>query len=383
MQAIQWLRPKALKLVTILAAFVLASCDENGAQTTGKSERPPPGVVVVPVQTKDVSSAIEYVGRTNASQRVDIRARVSGTLVERPFEEGEAVEQGAMLFKIDPSELEASKAAAEAEVAKAEAVLKEAAASLARYQQLEAKDVASVANLDQAVAKEGQARANLKAAQAALKKAELDLGYAQIVSPLAGRSGIANADVGNLIGPDTGVLVTIVKLDPIHILFSIGEREYLNYRKARAAGNTEEMTPRIKLANGELYKEAGTFDLADNEVDPATGTLKLRVSFPNPDRLIVPGQFVNVVLTSTTPERLTVVPQASVQENQSGPFVLVVGQDNKVDARQIRTGQRVGSEIVALEGVTEGETVIVEGIQKVRPGAVVTPSQRPSAAQSQ
>ena len=363
-------------ILGIMAATLLAGCDDNASQKSGEAQRPAPSVVVVPVEAKEVSSAVEYVGRSSASQRVDIRARVSGTLVERPFQEGALLEQGDLLFKIDPSEFETRKASAEAEVARAEAVLKEAASNLARYQQLEAKDVASVSKLDEAVAKEGQAQANLKAAKAALKKAELDLGYTQIVSPLAGRSGIAKVDVGNLIGPDSGVLATIVKLDPIDIIFSIGEREYLDYRKARAAGNSEEMTPRIKLANGELYQEAGTFDLADNEVDPATGTLKLRVKFPNPDRLIVPGQFVNVILTSKKPEDRIVVPQASVQENQSGPFVLVVGTDNKVESRQIQTGQRVGADIVALEGLTQGETVIVEGIQKVRPGGVVNPAKR-------
>lgn len=364
---------RAGTISAICTALLVAACGGESADQTD-NKKPAPSVITVAVQTKDVSAALEYVGRSQASHRVEIRARVSGVLLERPFKEGDTVKKDALLFAIDPAEFEANKASAEAEIARIKAQIEETSANLARYQELLKRDVASVQKFDEAKAKDGQARASLAAAEAALKKAELDLGYTRILTPIDGRSGIANADVGNLIGPDSGVLVTVLKLDPIRIYFSIGEREYLNYRQNAQPGEGVKLTPRIRLANGKIYPKDGTFDLADNEVDAATGTLRIRINFPNPDGLIVPGQFVNVILTSTAPSQQVVIPQVSIQENQSGPFVLVVDKDNRVEQRPIKTGQRIGAEIVALEGLTAGETIIVEGIQKVRPGVVVAPT---------
>ncbi len=367
-------------MLAVCAALFLSACDQGSSKKAADAEKPAPSVVVVPVQQKEVSSATEYVGRSQASHQVDIRARVNGVLLERPFAEGEDVDKDSVLFLIDPAEFEANLAAAKAEVARTEALEVEAKANLERYQKLSETDVASVAKLDEAKAKEGQARANVEAAKASLKKAELDVGYTKILSPLSGRIGISSADVGNLIGPDSGVLVTVLKLDPIDITFSIGEREYLNFREARDKGGKAPLIPRIRLANGKLYAQEGKFELADNKVDPATGTLSIRLKFPNPNGLIVPGQFVNVILTSKISENRIVIPQASVQENQTGPFVLVVNKENRVEARPVKTGQRVGADIVALEGLTAGETIIVEGIQKVRPGGVVNPTQQTSSA---
>lgn len=366
-------------LAVVGGALLMAGCDQQ-KQATAQAKKPLPSVVTHAVQSKDVSTSIEYVGRSEASQRVDIRARVTGVLLERKFDEGSHVKADAPLFVIDPAEYAANKSAAEADVARAEAAVVEASRNLARYDELLKRNTASVAQFDQAKAKDAEASANLKAAKAALEKAELNLSYTKIHTPIAGRSGRAKADVGNLIGPDTGVLVTVLKLDPVHVLFSIGEREYLNFMQARKRGDATEFTPRIKLANDGIYPHDGKIDVVDNEVDPATGTISVRVKFPNPDGLLVPGQFVNVLLTSSKAEKHAVVPQAAVQENQAGPFVLVVDKDSRVEARPIKTGQRIGTEIVALEGLTSGETIVVEGIQKVRPGAQVKAvAQAPSA----
>lgn len=357
----------------LTAILTLTGCSD--AAPPGKSDtNAPPSVLTLPVESKEVSTVIEYVGRSKASQRVEIRARIKGVLIKRPFEEGSELEAGAIMFNIDPAEFAAKRDSAKANVDKAEAAVEEASNSLARYEKLLKTDAASVAKYDEAKAKDATARAELAAARAALKTAELDLGYTDIKTPISGRSGRAHADIGNLISPETGVLATVVKLDPIYVTFSIGEREYLTFMQARTSGDAPSMTPRIKLANDTLYAHAGTFKLIDNEVDPATGTIAIRVSFPNPDRLLVPGQFVNVVLTSDKPDTHVVLPQAAVQENQTGPFVLVVDAENRVAARPIKTGQRVGTEIVALEGLEPGETIIIEGIQKVRPGANVNPT---------
>jgi len=360
-------------LVAVAAAVLLSSCSEP--RTAGEAGAPrPPSVVTIAVEEKPVATVFDYVGRSEASQRVEVRARVSGVLIARPFAEGSELDAGTVMFRIDPAEFQAKRDSALANVDKAKAAVEEARNSLARYERLLKTDAASVAKFDEAKARDATARAELAAAQAALKTAQLDLGYTEIASPIAGRSGRANADVGNLIGPETGVLATVVQLDPIYVVFSIGEREYLTYAQSKQDGDAPGMTPRIKLANNTLYTHPGEFAFIDNEVDPATGTIGIRVSFQNPDRLIVPGQFVNVVLTSDTPDTRVVVPQAAVQENQTGPFVLVVDADNRVEARPIKTGQRTGTEVVALEGLEPGETIIIDGIQKVRPGAKVAPT---------
>ncbi|MCH9809461.1 MAG: efflux RND transporter periplasmic adaptor subunit [Alphaproteobacteria bacterium] len=365
--------PLLIAMAIVVPVAGMAGCEGN-TPGAGLEARPAPSVITQAVRSKDVSRVVEYVGRSEASQRVEVRARVNGVLLERPFQEGAPVKAGDLLFSIDPAQYDAELASAEANVARANASVIEASASLKRYQALLKRDVTSVAKFDEAKAKDATARAELAAMKAALQKAKLDLDYTKIAAPISGRSGRAKADVGNLIGPDTGTLVTILKLDPINVTFAIGEREYLNYTERKQSGDQSKMVPRIRLANDELYAHEGTFNLIDNEVDPATGTISIRVSFPNPERLLVPGQFVSVFLTSDQPVKQVVVPQASVQENQTGPFVLVVTAEDRVEARPIKTGQRIGADIVALSGLEAGETIIVEGIQKVRPGGKVNPT---------
>jgi membrane fusion protein (multidrug efflux system) len=244
------------------------------------------------------------------------------------------------------------------------------------------KEATSEAQYDIAKSKADQSRADVAAAQADVERAKLDLGYATITSPIDGRSGISDVDVGNLIGPDSGMLVTILDLDPMDVIFSVGERDYLNFMEARKAGTAEKFTPQIRLANDKLYEFPGKVDVIDNKVDPATGTINVRLKFPNPDRLLVPGQYVSVLLTSSTPEKRIVIPQSAVQENQAGPFVLTVNGEGRIEARPVRTGDRIEDGVVVLDGLTEGETLVVEGIQKVRPGAEVqttyrTPAEEP------
>ena len=169
------------------------------------------------------------------------------------------------------------------------------------------------------------------------------------------------------------MLATLIAMDPIRVIFSISEQDFLDYKQAQQNGEAEKFTPRIKLANDTVYPHDGKWDFVDNQVDPSTGTIGVRVEFPNTDGLILPGLFVNVVLVSADPKDQLVVAQAAVQENQTGPFVLVVDGDNRVEIRPIKTGQRDGTDIVVTEGLTKGEMIVVEGIQKVRPGGLVDP----------
>lgn len=361
----------SLYLLISLTLAVLPACGDQGS--TGKAKAPAPAVVVTPVISKPVAASSEFVGQTEAFQSVDLRARVTGFLLAQGFKEGKQVKKNEVLFVIDPSEYDAKRDVSAAKVERAKATLKEAENQLVRYRTLTESGTFSPAQHDKAKAKAGQARAELAGAKADLERAKLDVGYTKIVSPIDGRIGGSSVDVGNLIGPDSGMLATVVALDPIRVNFTVSERDYLNYTQAIKDGKTTGFTPKIQLANDQMYPHDGKLDYIDNRVDPSTGTIKVRVEFPNPDSLILPGQFVNVTLVSAEPKEQMVVPQAAVQENQTGPFVLVVDKDNKVELRPIKTGQRFGAEITVTEGLNEGESIIVEGIQKVRPGAAVEP----------
>jgi len=275
--------------LALLLPLSLSASSEGGDTTTNAEGKPLPSVVVEAVTAKDVAGQTDFVGRTEASQRIDVRARVSGTLLKRPLEEGHEVEAGAVLFEIDPAEFQANLLAAEAQLAKAQASFNENDRSLKRYEVLLEREAASEAQYDIAKSKADQSKADVSAAEADVERAKLDFGYATITSPIAGRTGISDVDVGNLIGPDSGVLVTVLDLDPIDVIFSLGERDYLNYVEAKKAGTAEDFTPQIRLANNKLYEFPGEVAVVDNKVDPATGTINIRLTFPNPDRILVPG----------------------------------------------------------------------------------------------
>jgi membrane fusion protein, multidrug efflux system len=364
-------------LLLALALATLSACeDPNSASKADLASRPDPSVTVTAAISKPVSATAEYIGKAKAFQSVELRARVIGYLLERPFKEGKNVKKGDVLFSIDQAQFVAVRDAAAAKVAGAKATLLEAEKQLSRYQTLTQEGTTSQANLDKAEAEAGKSRADLAAAKADLDRVELDVGYTKIISPINGRIGGSSVDVGNLIGPSSDVLATVVALDPIQVNFSVSERDYLNYSAARSKGESVNYTPRIKLANGQNYPHDGSLVFIDNRVDPSTGTIKVRVEFPNPDSLILPGQFMNVTLISSDPKMQVVVPQAAVQTNQSGPFVLVVSGDKTVEMRPVKTGQLAGIDVAITEGLEEGETIISEGIQKVRPGAKVNPVMR-------
>ena len=369
-------------LMVALPLGVLTACDDQkGAGKNAQAEQQAPAVIVVPVISKPVAASSSFVGQTEAFQSVELRARVTGFLLKQSFKEGKTVKKGDVLFVIDPSEFNAARDVAAAKVERDRATLEEAENQLVRYNKLADSGTFSPAQRDKAKAAAGQARADIAASKADLERAELDVGYTKVISPLNGRIGASTVDAGNLIGPDSGVLATVVALNPIRVNFALSERSYLNYTQAIKEGKTAGFTPKIRLANDKIYPHDGKLDYIDNRVDASTGTIKVRVEFPNPDELLLPGQFVNVTLVSAKPENQIVVPQTAIQENQTGPFVLVVDKDNKVGIRPVKTGQRKGTEISVTEGLTVGETIIVEGIQKVRPGATVKPvAQQKNAA---
>jgi membrane fusion protein (multidrug efflux system) len=358
------------------------ACDGRG-QTSPPQAPPPPAVTVAPVTKSEIHPVFEFVGQTEAVDTVELRARVEGFLVKRAFAEGDDVSEGDLLFAIEKDPYAAALAAADADVEESQAVLARTRKDLERSRILFSRGNVSEKTLDDAVAAEREAAAQLAAAQARQREAQLNLGYTDIYAPIDGRIGRSAYSVGNLVGPTGDVLATLIKLDPIYAVFNVSERLYLDYQQRVAAvaagggGAVPDPVPRLRLANDTAYPNAGRIEFVDNRVDPTTGTIAVRAVFPNPDKLLVPGLFVTVELKSRESKPALLVPQAAVQEDQAGRFVLVAKPDNTAEVRRIETGDRTGTEWQVTSGLGEGELVIYEGIQKVRPGAKIAPVVRP------
>lgn len=365
----------------IMTASALAACDQQPQQAS-QTAAPPPAVVVVAAERRDITSSTDFVGRVEAVDKVDLRARVEGFLENRAFEEGKPVQQGDLLFQIQQSEFRATVDQAKAELAAAEARKTNSAGQLARALTLLQKKDVPEAEVDRRRAEDQMAEANVLQAKAALEKAELNLAYTEIRSPINGRIGRAAYTVGNLVGPDSGVLATIVSQDPIYVVFAVSQRILLDVQKqARAGGGKakDDNILRLILADGSTYPQPGKIDFADIQISESTDTLSVRGSFPNPLGQLIDGQFVTLSVEADTPEQAVVIPQVALQADQAGVFVLAVRDDNTAEIRRVKTGAAQGAMIAVEEGLKEGERVIVEGAQKVRPGQAVEASIAPAA----
>lgn len=336
---------------------------------------PLPAVSVVTIRLEDVAQNVEFIGRIEAIQQVDVRARVQGLLEKVAFVEGQDVKADDLLFTIEPDQYDAALMQAKAQQAGAEASLRNAQVTLDRRQELYKRQSGTRADLDQAIADHDAAAAAVESAKAAARTAELNQSYTRIVSPIAGRIGRTNFTTGNVVNPDSGALARVVQIDPIRVVFSVSERDFINVVKHSRETALEQIkasfVPTLRLANGAIYADHGRIDFIDNEVDQATGTLPVRASFPNPAGVLLPGGTVSVRVQPTETRRMPLVPVQAVQENRQGRFVLVVGSDNRVEQRPIKTALQVGQNWAVEDGLRAGESVIVEGLQKVRPGAQV------------
>jgi membrane fusion protein (multidrug efflux system) len=335
---------------------------------------PAPVVSVMPVAVQDISPATEFVGRVEAVNAVDIRARVEGFIQERPFEEGQMVQEGQTLFVIEPASYQAALTAAQASLAGAQATLQEAERTLERNLQLSRNQTVSQATVEQVQASRDTARANVMAAQANVQQAELNLGYTRITSPLTGRIGQAAFSVGSLVGPSSNALARVVQVNPIRVVFSVNDQTILQLRQETNASDEElakRFVPALRLSTGEAYSINGIIEFVGNEIDPQTGTVPVWARFSNPQSLLVPGQFVTVVVRPSQAQRSPVVPVGAVQQDREGRFVLIMGDNNRVVIQRIRVGTQVGQNWTVEEGLKGGERLIVQGIQNARPGAVV------------
>jgi membrane fusion protein, multidrug efflux system len=359
----------------ISALGVAASCGFAAAQ----SAPPPPAVSVTPVVTREVTETIDYIGRLTAIEKVDIVARVQGFLEERNFKEGQYVKTGDLLFRIEQATYKAAVEQAQATLAKAKATEVNAKLQFERGKELVRNQNIPQSTLDQRAADEAAAQASVMEAQAALDQAEINLGYTEIRSPIDGRIGLAIVTKGNLVQTSSGKLATIVSQDPIYVTFQVSQRNLLDYfrRRAEDPGKNTHVNVRIKLPNGTIYPHPGMSDFLDVQVDPTTDTVTVRATVPNPEHVLIPGGVVGVTVERGAPKSTLTIPQAAVLLDQAGRYVLVVGSDKKVEQRRITTGADQGRDIVVSDGLKEGEQVIVEGIQKVRPGQVVTTTVAP------
>ena len=372
-------RPAATAAILVALLLVLAGCGaEEEPAVAAAAAAPAPSVMVTPAARENVTRSAGFLGRIEAIDRVDLLARVTGFLEERRFKEGQEVNRGDLLFVIERDPYEAVVAQRQAEVASAEAEVVNTEAQLRRAEQLVKRGNIPEAEVDERRAAYQVARAKVLEAQAALRAAELDLDYTEIYAPITGKIGRAAYSVGNLVGPDSGVLATIVSQEPMYVTFPVSAALILEVQRDSPTGQIDPsgVVVRLRLPGGRTYGHPGRIDFLSNLVDRGTDTLTARAVVPNPERVLVDGQFVNVRAEDTArAEPALVVPQAAVQYDQAGSYVLVVGADGTVEARRVVLGPQQDTGMVVENGLREGERIIVEGIQKVRPGMQVAASE--------
>ena len=344
-------------LFVILAAFAVARTLQRGVETAKSTQPPVRPVLVAKVTTKDVPIYLDEIGTCAAYETVQVQAQVSGKILQRHFQDGAEVKKGDLLFTIDPAPFQAA-----LDQAKAQAALDQV--TLKRQADLRAKGVNAPQDYDTAVA-------NAQKSQAAAEAAQVNLDYCYIKSPINGRIGLRNVDIGNLVGPSSSALVTIQGLDPIYTDFTVAETDLALVRKYLGGPNVKVQTysPDAKIAprTGDLY-------FIDNAVQPGSGTVKARAVTPNPDRALWPSEFVRVRFILDTIKDARLVPAQTVQISQSGPFVFILKPDNTVDLRPVKPGQRQDGDMTVIEGGVEpDETVVVTGQLALAPGAKVDP----------
>jgi membrane fusion protein (multidrug efflux system) len=368
-------------------ALLLAACGPGGDAKGGKGHggpdggMPPAEVNAVTVAPQSLPESFEYVGQTAGSREVEVRARVTGILLKRNFDEGGRVKQGQSLFTIDPAPIQAVANRTEADVAAAQARLEQAKRNAARLKPLYAEKAVSQKEYDDALSAELIGAADLKAAQARLAEARLNLEYTRVESPVSGVASRALRSEGSLVsGPDV-LLTTVIQVDPMWVNFGIPDTEQARRTKEAAEGKLKlpkNFEVELRLADGTLYRQKGKLDFADVRISPATGTREARAEIPNPEGALRPGQFVRVILRGATRPNAVTVPQRAVLEGPQGKFVYVVNAQNQAEARPVEAGAWSGDSWIISSGLKAGERVITDGVMKIGPGAPVRVAEAPA-----
>ncbi len=364
----------------LLIAAALVSAVPAQAQMPGG----PPAVGVIRVEKKAITETEEFVGRVQAVNRVDLTARVTAFLQEKRFTEGAEVKAGDLLFRLERGPFEAALAQQQASAAQYSALLANATLQLNRATTLLSTPAGQRSNVDDAKAQQASLAAQVASAQAQVRNAQINLDYTEIRAPIDGKIGLSAYSVGNVVSPSSGPLARIVSQDPMNVLFPMAVRSVIALNKRYAdRGGLAAVSVQLRLPDGSLYDQAGKIDFTDISVATSTDTITLRARIANPPRATMPGgptqrtltdgEFVNVTVAGIEPIQALAVPRAAVLSDQQGNYVYVIGKDNKAEQRRIVLGQSTPELAVVASGLTEGEMVVLDGIQRVRPGAPVTP----------
>jgi membrane fusion protein (multidrug efflux system) len=330
-------------------------------------------------QLQPVTPSREFVGRIEAKERVDIRARVTGFLEEIQFQEGQAVKAGDKLFLIEREPFEAAVAQSQGALLQAEARFANAAAQRARTQELIKTNTAPRSQLDERVAAEKGAQGDVVIANANLNTANINLGYTEITAPIAGEIGRSAVTKGNVVGPDSGPLTVIVSRDPMYVTFPVSQREFLDIERSEHS-NANALAVRIRFSDGRSYPQIARIDFVDVTVNKATDTVLVRAVMPNPDGMLIDGQLVRVSVEAAKPLEKILIPQAALVVDQKGPYVFVAA-DGKAEVKRIKLGNEIGPNVVVEEGLAPGDLVVVQGMDGLRPGAPVSASPAPASGQ--
>lgn len=355
-----------------VAATLAAACNKTEA---AKPAPPPPGVYVTEAVAHDEPVIAEWIGTTEGDVTAEIRPKVDGYLLRRNYVEGSYVRQGDLLFEIDARQGQAQLQQAQANLAQAEAALSKADRDVARFEPLAAEHAVSQQELDNARSAQEAARASVGALRAAVQQSRLNLSWSRVVAPISGVAGIAQAQVGNLVSPQT-VLAVISKLDPIRVSFPMSEQEYLHYQSDPAMRSA---ALEMILADGSVFPQKGHIALSGRDVGIKTGTITVVGLFPNPGNVLRPGQYAKVRAVTSVRRNAILVPQRAVNELQGIYQVAVIGAGNMADVRPVKVGSRIGSDWVIEEGLAAGEQVVVEGFSRVKDGQPVSPKPAPAA----
>ncbi|MDQ1199105.1 efflux RND transporter periplasmic adaptor subunit [Agrobacterium sp. SORGH_AS 787] len=338
----------------------------------------PPSVGIVTVAETAIAETTEFNGRIEATDKVNIVARVSAFLEEQLFKEGADVKKGDLLFRLERSPYEADLEAKAASVAEAQATLENANIAFDRADQLRKSGSGSQSTLDNALATQRTSAAQLRSAQAALRSSTINLDYTEIRSPINGRIGRASVAVGNVVSASSGTLASIVSQDPMYITFPVPTRQLIEFQQKRRTGGSQGLLLRLRLPDGRIYDQTGKLDFVDVSVASDTDSITLRGTIPNPlmhdgQRELFNEEFVRVIVEAVTPQKVLAIPRVAVLTDQQGDYVYTVGADNVAKLRRIKLGQSTAETAVILDGLAVGDKVVAEGVQRVRPDAPVTP----------
>ena len=339
-----------------------------------QEKAPPVGTVYA--ERRQVAQTRDYVGRVNAIDRVEVQARVKGYLEAVLFKEGDPVKIGDHLYHIEKGEYQAAVEQAQGALEQSKAKKALTTIQLQRAEDLLAKSAGTAVARDQALAEDQRAAGDIMSDQARLDNAHRNLGYTDIVSPIAGKISKTNVTSGNVVGPESGNLTLIVSQDPTYVTFPVSQREFLTLRV-----NPKDLKVKIRFADGTTYNQVGTINFVDVSVDRATDTVLVRATMPNPDGKLIDGELVTVVLETEQPEVKVMVPQAALIADQEGTYVFVI-EDGKAAIRRIKPGGEIGQDVIVNEGLKGGEQVIVEGLQSIRPGQPVRAAPMPASLKS-